>query len=238
MVDRFERAGGDFHHNFEAGGRGIPVVDSSTGEVITHVSQSPSGGASVALAGRRWNVVSEGGEIVVTSAVQATGDVPFQYTARTAPTGKSYAEHVRRGLGFGSEAAPVLQGPSGHLWFHFGGSAFEAVLKALIPGLRSVRGLTGLALGGTPSDQVLRAWADDTDRLADMLRALVDDIASPMSLGRYHDLLPSEVRSAVCLRLLDLDGLARWLSSRDLRSSDSTREAEGRLREALGWPQP
>lgn len=233
--DRFERAGGDFHHNFDAGGQGIPVVDGSTGEVITHVSHSPAGGASVALAGRRWNVVSEGGEIVVASGAQATGDVPFRYAARSAPTGRSYAEHVRHGLGFGSEAAPVLQGPSGYLWFHFGGSAFEAVLKGLIPGLRSVRGLAGLALGGTPSEPALLALAGDIDRLTHMLRGLADDVATPMTLGRYHDQLPRDVRTEVCLQLLDPDALARWLASRDLRRSELTREAEGRLREALGW---
>jgi hypothetical protein len=234
--DRFEEAGGDFHHNFDAGGQGIPVVDQSTGEVITHVSQLPVGGASVALAGRRWNVVSEAGEIVVASAAQGTGDVPFRYAARAAPTGRSYAEHVRRGFGFGSVAAPVLRGPSGNLWFHFGGSAFEAVLKVLIPGLRSVRGVTGLALGGNPDEQALRALAKETDRLADMLRGLIDDVASPMTLGRYHDLLPRDVRAAVCLQLLDPEGFARWLESRDLRSSELTRAAEERLREALGWP--
>ena len=234
--DRFERAGGDFHHNFDGGGQGIPVVDGSTGEVITHVSHSPGGGASVALAGRRWNVVSQGGEIVVASAALAKGDVPFRYAARSAPTGRSYAEHVRRGFGFGSESAPVLQGPSDDLWFHFGGSAFEAALKGLIPSLRSVRGLAGIALAGTPSETPLLALAADPDRLAQMLRSLADDLATPMTLGRHHDLLPSGVRTELCLQLLDPDGFARWLAPPDLRTSEITREAEGRLRDALGWP--
>ncbi len=228
--DRFERAGGGFHNNFDAGGSGIPVVDGSTGEVITHVLHSQAGGASVALAGRRWNVVSQAGEIVVASAAQATGDVPFRYAARSAPTGRSYAEHVRRGFGFASEAAPVLQGPSDDIWFHFGGSAFEAVLRVLIPGLRSVKGLAGLALGGTPSESALHALAEDTDRLGDLLRGLADDVAAPMTLGRYHGQLPLDVRTAVCVQLLDPDGFARWLASRDLRTSELTQLAEGRLR--------
>jgi hypothetical protein len=67
------------------------------------------------------------------------------------------------------------------------------------------------------------------------MRGLVDDVATPMTLGRYHDLLPPDVRAAVCLQLLDPDWLARWLASRDLHSSEFTSEAEGHLRDALGW---
>jgi hypothetical protein len=121
------------------------------------------------------------------------------------------------------------------VWFHFGGSAFEAILKALFPGLRSMRGLTGLALAGDPSEQAIGVITRDTERLNHTLRKFAADIATPMTLGPYHNLLPSDVRTEVCLRLLDSEGFASWLASRDLRKSEQTVEAEGRLRDTFGW---
>jgi hypothetical protein len=138
-------------------------------------------------------------------------------------------------MGFGPGAAPVLEGPDGCLWFHFGGSVFEEMVKVLVPHLRSSRGLSGFALEGAPSENDLRALFEDLNGLTDMLRRNIDDAKTFMTLGCYHGLLPPTIRTEVCLQVLDPQEFARWLQSRDLRSSEFTRRAEECLREALGW---
>ena len=234
--DRFERAGGDFHHNFGSGGQGVPVIDSATGEVIAHVPQQTAGGGSVAIGGRRWRVVSQSGEIVVSTAAKASGDAPFQYATRAAPIGRPYASHLRRGLGFGETSAPVVRAPNGELWFHFGGAVTEAVLKQCLSGLRSVRGLVGIALSGRPTAGEVEAIARDPEPLARALHALSDELAMPSELGRHHDLLPAAVQRDVCRSMCDLVDLQQWLVSRTLEVSESEAKALFNLVSAMGWP--
>lgn len=231
--DRFEDGGG-LHSNFSSP-LGIPVVDASTGEVIARVSQSPDPGATVAMAGRRWNLVSESGEIVVSGAREPNGDVPASYAPKRGPMGRSYAEHVRRGLGLATEAAPVLTGPWGEYWFHFGGAAFEAILRALIPSLEGDRSLSGIALRGVPRTDVLAEFSQDETMLSEVIERLATEGEMPMSLGLYHNLLPPEVKSAVCREFLEPEVFAVWLRSRDLRSAGIDRVTEGRIRQLAGW---
>jgi len=236
--DRFERAGGDVHHNFDSGGQGIPVVDTSTGEILTYVLEAPTGHSRVALAGRGWKVRIQSGEILVSSSVRGSGAGTFRYAARAAPTGKNYAEHVRRGLGFQETDAPIVDGPRGHLWFHFGGSAYEAILAVLLPDLKGVRGLSGIALRGVVTESMLRAIAGDHARLTEQLHELADAVVMPTSLGRYHRLLPEDVRKKVTLERLNPDEFRQWLGSRRPVTPIALRQAEQRLRIAMGWTHP
>lgn len=233
--DRFERAGGDAHHNFGAGDRGIPVVDASTGETLTYVRQNLVGHRRVALGGKRYIAQRSPSEILVTATSAEGGETTFQYATRSASMGKNYAEHVRRGFGFQTTDAPLLSGPEGYLWFHFGGSEYEAVLVALLPSLCREPGLRGLALRGALSGEMLRALAGDDGRLSEKLEELVDDMAVPASLGRYHRDLPEQVRREVALHRIGPEGLRQWLISRRLSPGIEVQQAEHRLRLALAW---
>ncbi len=233
--DKLERAGGGLHNNFDSGGPGIPVVDASTGEVLSHVAASAPGRRNIALAGGRWDIVSVSGEILVAQKAVGTGEATFRYATRGAPTGRSYAEHLRRGLGYEATHAPVVRGPGRDLWFHFGGSAYEAVLASLFPDLKQVRRLAGIALQGVPVESTLMAVASDREPIVHVLRRLAEDLAIPAALGRFHRLLPADVRERVALEYLDVDGFVRWLAARRTTGLSHMQDAEQRLRAALGW---
>lgn len=233
--NRLERAGGDFHHNFDSPGQGIPVVDASTGELVSHVPLTSYHTHKVALAGRRWDVVSQLGEILIASTPDRGGETTFQYATRAAPTGKRFAEHLRRGLGFEPIDAPTIASPNGVLWFHFGGSAYEAVLSRLLPNLKHVKGLHGIALKGSVTSEDLLGLVEDASGLTTLLQGLASNIALPATLGRYHHLLPDDVQAQVALDYLDPGLLTEWIRSRRVNLQPDAREAEVRLRDAMGW---
>ncbi|GAB6064270.1 DEAD/DEAH box helicase [Deferrisoma palaeochoriense] len=233
-ANRCERAGGDVHHNFSAGDRGIPVVDGGTGEVIAYVQQGVNGSGTVALAGQRWKVVSQEGEIVLRTVAGGCQDETFRYASRSAPMGKAFAEHVRRGLGLKTTDAPVVSLPGGCYWFHFGGSAYETVLKGLFHGLAGLPALKGLAVRGRVEEARLRALAQDESRLRSVLSRFADDLVPSLSLGRYHSYLPEDVRRRVALQLFDVPGFAEWLAGRRVLDIDNATEIKKRIVEGLG----
>jgi hypothetical protein len=231
--DRLERSGGDFHHNFESGSQGTPVIDAATGEVLTYVAAGEVGTSRVALAGQRWEVVSQSGEILVKPSKLMHGEQTFRYTARVAPTGKSYAEHVRSGLGFEKIDAPLFGTVEDCLWFHFGGSAYETVLLDLIPGLSRVRGLSGLAMRGAMTQEALSMAAKDRIVVFDQIHRLADKIVPALSLGRYHRNLPIDVRSAVAVEAFGLDEFYSWLATRKVFTIGENHVAGRKLRNDL-----
>ena len=233
--DRFEKAGGAFHNNFESANQGTPVVDSATGETLTYVNLPPLGARQVALGGRRWDFRIAAGEIVLSTPLQAGTVDAFRYQARAAPIGRSYAAHVRRGLGFHDSSAPLIHGPLGSSWFHFGGSEYEALLLALFPGLHHLAGFAGLALRGDISEARIRSLLLNS-RLASATIANAALSASfGAGLGKHHDLLPPAVRRSVVLERLDPDAFLNWLASRRIESVSATSDDVGRLRDSLGW---
>jgi ATP-dependent Lhr-like helicase len=212
--DRLERSGGDLHHNFDSETLGIPVIDASTGEVLTHVAQTPIGPKGIALAGQRWDIVSDSGEIIVKSSRAEEGGKTFRYAARSAPTTMSFAEHVRRGLGFEDNETPIVDLGGRTLWFHFAGSAYESVLTSLFPDLKSVRELNGLAVRGSISEKNLKTLAANRPSLVANLQKAADGLVSSLSLGRFHSDLPQDVRTSVAVEFFGPDKFFEWLSSR------------------------
>lgn len=212
--DRFERSGGDLHHNFESGDAGIPVIDASTGEVLAHVAQTAIGPKGIALAGQRWDIVSDSGEIILKSYRAEEGGKTFRYAARSAPTTLSFAEHVRRGLGFEDNETPIVDLGGRTLWFHFAGSAYESVLKSLFPDLKSVRELNGLAVRESVSEKNLKTLTANRPSLMANLQKAADGLVSSLSLGRFHSDLPQDVRTSVAVEFFGPDKFFEWLSSR------------------------
>ena len=156
-ADRFDAGGVGMHANIGALGSGTPVVDTSTGETIAHVAALGEGRV-VALAGQRWRTRQVDGEILLTPEGGAHVRDAFYYTSRRGPIGAEYAIHVRRGLGFGEFDAPVIDSADESTWFHFGGSAYQYLLCALLR-LGALGPLTGLAVRGSLESDTLAGLA-------------------------------------------------------------------------------
>ena len=220
-ADRFDARG--MHANIESEAPGIPVVNASTGEEIARVNAAPCAERGLALGGQTWDMQGVFRDEILLKP-QGGGRVrkTFEYLVRQAPTGREYAVHVRRGLGFSSDDAPLLERAEDALWFHFAGSAFETLLlslsKPLVPTrvsepLTPMKTLAGLALRGVPDLQALREFASDSC-LAETARTRHEEFEALLGVGPYHRLLPADTRRKVVTDLLDLYAFRRWLESR------------------------
>ena len=169
-ADLFDQGGTGMHANFGSSGNAIPVVDAGTGETIAHVSQPPSGKV-LALGGQRWQARTVDGEILLTPKGVGETTEGFSYGAKRGPIGLEYAVHARRGLGFGEFDAPLISLTTGPVWLHFGGSAYQTLLRALMPNLHSAAGLVGLATRGYPDETALGALAGREGTLRETVRA-------------------------------------------------------------------
>ncbi len=211
-ADRFSARG--MHANIGAEAPGVAVVDASTGDEIARVRLPPSGKRAIALGGQKWDLETAVEQQIRLKPVQS-GAVreSFEYSIRRAPTGREYAVHVSRGLGFGPDDAPLLERAEGTLWFHFGGSAYEMLLCSLLERLAPTRNLAGLALRGAPDLETLREFAADL-RLPETVRMRHEQLEALLRVGPYQRLLPTDVRQKVVTDLLDLGAFRRWLESR------------------------
>lgn len=217
-ADAFAATG--MHANFDTSSPGWPVVDASTGQVIAHVASPPATGAGIPLGGRIWDAKLSSGEIVLTQSDQKTIGEAFRYSARGGPMSHEYAAHVRRGLGLGEHAAPIWEGEGGPIWWHFGGSSYQEVLRNLFPNLQPLKGFTGIALYGRVKSNSLHSAAQDERSLNQELMAVASHIESTLDLGPYHRYLPDTCRIEVVQSQLDFTRLQNWLNSRDLSALD------------------
>ena len=215
-ADVFDEGGRGMHANFDSSGEGIPVVDAGTGETVAHVAQRPAEGRDLALGGQRWDV-QEGGRGEILLKPKGAGDARegFRYAARSAPTGLEYAVHVRRGLGLSESDAPIFDSPHGPIWLHFGGSGFQILLCALLPYLRSIGGLAGLAVAGSRVDATLLAeLASGQARLDRVVESHFAVLEPVLSVGPFQRHLPDECRRRVVAELMDVPAFQRWLRTR------------------------
>ena len=232
-ADIFDDGARGMHDNFDSAAAGIPVVDSGTGEIVARVA-APSGiEKGVALSGRVWDARVMRGEILLTARQSGRLRGGFRYAARGAPTGRAYAAHVRRGLGFGDDDAPILSIDGEPLWLHFGGSAYETVLDSLLPSPRPLAGLGGIAMSGGPGEGELRRAVSSAPVLRESVKSLYESIEASVAPGRYQALLPERCRKRVCAALFDVPAFMKWAASRriwELRPDDSR---AGAVRRAL-----
>lgn len=231
--DRLKTAGGGFHHNFETTAQEVPVIDTTTGEVLTYIPNIQFDQENVALAGQRWKKVHQGTEIYVKASSDKREEKPFRYSPRGAPTSKVYAEHVRKGLGFGDQDAPVLELRGEPLWFHFGGSAYEIALRSLFEDLRGVRALRGLALRGVVTADHLLLLTQRPNYIRSNIYNIIDSLVTSLSLGRFHRELPQDIQMKVALEVFDLKSFCEWLGSRSIFSCSGINSAELNLMSAV-----
>ncbi len=175
------------------------------------------------------------GEIIIKSSQSGKCNETFRYAVRSAPTSMSYAEHVRRGLGFREEEAPIVALGGSSLWFHFAGSAYESILTSILPNLKRVRGLFGLAVKGSISEDRLKALAENRTSLTANLHGVADELVPSLSLGRFHKDLPVQVRKSVAVEFFGPDKFIEWLKSRKIGLLSGKEEPCKRLRQALTY---
>ena len=212
-ADPFDAGGRGMHANLDSSPGGTPVVDSSTDEVVAHVTGTVHK-QTLALAGARWHAQSVNGEILLKP--KGTGPVQdgVRYAARRGPTGHEYAVHVRRGLGLDDMDAPLIDLPDGPVWLHFGGSAYQALLCDLLTSLLPIARLAGLAVRGNPARTVLAELAARGDALRNGVQQRFKTLEPALSPGPYQRDLPEQCRQDVVADLFDVPAFRRWLQSR------------------------
>lgn len=218
-ADAFDEGGRGMHANLGSSGGGIPVVDAGTGEIIAHVAQRPADDRDLALGGQRWNVQQGGnGEILLKPVSAGRAREGFQYAARRAPTGLEYATHVRRGLGLNEIDAPILDTVDGPVWLHFGGSGYQTLLCAIVPDLRPISGLAGLAVAVERSvdRSLLAELASEEARLEHAVESHFAALESVLSAGPFQNQLPNECRQRVIAELVDICEFRRWIMTRSV----------------------
>lgn len=203
------------HGNLDSGAVGRPVVNAMTGEIIAHVPSNADVPSEISLGGWSWKVVHAGGELVLEQSAKARGSA-IRYSSRAAPIRRNYCLHLALGLGL--RKVDTLQFSHGDVdyWFHFGGSAYEAMIVALLPDMKSVRRLKGFALSGAIDRTKLDAIAHDPDRVTDAAEKMEQQLAGLYSPGPYHKLLPDDVRIATTVALFCPEEFCRWLSTLEI----------------------
>ena len=222
-ADVFEAGERGMHGNLGSPTGGVPVVDSSTGETIAHVSQAPETEKGIALGGQMWNARFANGEVWLTARAGGRRQGEFRYAARRGPRGAEYAAHVRRGLGFDERDAPIALIEENPVWLHFGGGAYEAVLASLLPSVRKLAGMSGLAMAGHPGAEDPKRAAGGENALSDLVEELYEDLEFFLETGPFQRFLPKPCRKRVTVDLFDAPRFRRWLASRrvwELGASD------------------
>ena len=218
-ADAFDEGGRGMHANLDSSGGGIPVVDAGTGEIIAHVAQRPAYDRDLALGGQRWNVQQGGnGEILLKPVGTGRAKEGFQYAARRAPTGLEYATHVRRGLGLNDDDAPFLETADGPIWLHFGGSGYQTLLCTIVPDLRPLVGLAGLAVavGSRVDRSSLAELASQEARLEHAVESHFATLEPVLAAGPFQNQLPNECRQRVIAELINIREFRRWIITRNV----------------------
>ena len=232
--DAFDEGGRGMHANFDFSGGGIPVVDASTGETVAHVAQRPPEDRDLALGGQRWDVQEGmGGEILLKPKGGGTVREGFRYMARSAPTGPEFAVHVRRGLGLDESDAPLLDSPDGLMWLHFGGSGYQTLLCALVPDLRPIGGLAGLAVAGNLAPNPAGNLHMQEKVVREAVDLLSADLERLLAVGPYQQYLPNHIRRQVVADLVDVPAFRHWLRTRHVWPMASNDPRRKRVEAAL-----
>jgi len=211
FAEQLEEGRGTLHHNLESDSSGIPVIDARTGDVIARVSNLPPLGDTVALAGQNWDYTFDSGEIILYSTLDKTPKTTFRYAARAAPCRRSFAEHIRNGLGLAPYETPLLSFKGVTYWFHFGGITYEQILLKLLNGLQHLKMLSGIAVIGKPLENDIKSLSSHTQYLQERIKELSTHLPLEVSLGKYHKMLPKDIQSLVILEHFDIDNFIEWL---------------------------
>jgi ATP-dependent Lhr-like helicase len=228
-VERLDEGGGALHHNIGDTGKGTPVVNAMTGEIVAHVGQSPASSGIIDLAGQKWSYILAGDEILLRSSSSAGPAATFQYATRAAPMERIFAAHVQRGLGLDARSAPLRRVDESFLWYHFGGTAYERLLRSFHPGLKEASGLRGLALVSSAALLDMDWSFVDDKAVEEAAQDNLESMASLLSLGPFYEFLPNAAQRHDVLSIVRPDAFCGWLKDRRVWVEDSGSAMNARL---------
>ncbi len=202
-----------YHCNFEAEGPTVDVVDNLTHQTIGKVALEAFKTKDLAIGGATVDVV-HGGEQILVSRRKGQASNTFQYNARRPIVTKSYAEHARRGLGFGENETVIYKsGEFCPIWFHFGGELYEHVLMQVFKP-KVDRSLAGIALQGDVGESDLRDLLSSETLIREVVDDLTDGVGVQVGAGRFHTYLPPAVKAEVIASIFDIEGFIHWATTR------------------------
>jgi hypothetical protein len=195
----------------------VAVVDDLTRETIGRVSPDLMKLNKIAIGGRSVDVVHYGDELLVRTNKHQAAAV-FSYPPRRPIVSRSFAEHVRIGLGFADNETLLYESHKlGTLWFHFGGSLFEWLLKQVI-GKGNLSSMEpGIALKGKSLEEDLRDLQFARHEIVEAIENLGPGESRSLGTGRFHQYLPKKVQADVIASLVDIDNFMEWAVSRQVR---------------------
>lgn len=207
-----------YHCNFEADTSTIPVVDHLTGQTLGQVKPYLAGRKQIAIGGETVDIIHSSNELLVRRHKKDVKN-SFQYASRMPAITKSFAEHVRRGLGLGEEETLLVESETkGPVWFYFGGEMYGWVLQKLITGkLHSEKSLRGVALLGRVLEEDLKSIDSNIQSILVAVEAINSMVESYMGVGRFHKYLPVSVKVEVTKTMFDVESFLDWSMSRTLR---------------------
>lgn len=207
-----------FHCNFDSGANTMPVVDQLTGQTIGHIKPGFIGSDPMAIGGHAVDVLFSGNEVLVRTNRKSVSST-FRYDSTRIPMSKSFAEHIRRGLGFEENETALFDSEKfGLLWFHFGGEIYERALLRLLNS-SSLRSVTpaGLVLCGNVLIQEVRNLSHRVHDVTKAIDEISRSIARYMGVGRFHKYLPVDIQSQVIIGMFDIESFLKWAVSRTIR---------------------
>jgi len=176
------------------------------------------GRKQIAIGGETVDVIHSSNELLVRRHKKEVKNL-FQYTSRMPAVTKSFAEHVRRGLGLGEEETLLVESETkGPVWFYFGGEMYGWVLQKLIAGkLHTEKSLRGVALLGRMPEEDLKSLDSNIQSILLAVEAINYMVESYMGVGRFHKYLPVSVKVEVTKTMFDVESFLEWSRSRTLR---------------------
>lgn len=203
-----------FHCNFESDGPTIPVVNHLTGQAIAHVAQTSISKKRIAVSGMTVDIVHGADEILVKQRKGRASNA-FFYSTRRPLVSKSFAEHVRRALGFAEDETILYESEKyGPIWFHFGGGLYENVLDQLLKPKSRGPFSEGLALNGAIGEGDVRDLESCKHEIGNTVDEMKEWLAYYVAAGRFHRYLPDSVQTEVVSSIFDIDGFLKWACSR------------------------
>jgi hypothetical protein len=209
-------SGMGLHGNFDSGSLGTPVIDSVTGETIAHIPQGSAVENQIAIGGSNWTVIRSRDELLLEPLKRGSSGTAVRYSARKAPTGRSFARHISIGLGFADNEILGIEYQGCSHWFHFGGSAYELLLLSLMTKLERVDGLVGITLRGD-LDLLEVAERITPDKVKTQAIKQMKSLSGLFAPGPFHKILPVSLQEETLLELLSPESFCAWLQSRRIR---------------------
>lgn len=216
IVEAGDKNPTSLHSNIRGGGALLAVRDSHSGEIIGHVSSAPGNGLTN-VGGKCHRIVGHGeGEIIVSleSSSFRSKDTPLPVRYPTVPflITRTYCRSVADGLGLHCDEAPVLDG----VWWHFGGQAFEKLMRIVLPGMFPEIYCRGMALRTSGDIGMVKTHFRNPETVSEGLQLVVASARLRYSRSSFDDFLSDSTFERIAVEALQPQDVFEFLQSRKI----------------------